>query len=134
MAQRWRTTINVINREFFQVLLITYLCFTLAEATQEGFVSNFFNMNYLLLAVLGTGIAMVVTEPPESEIRRAVETATTEVARASQAVHNRVVRPAVDTIRTIGTAKVIDLRDADPKSHQIRPRSPQKVNRTTRHW
>jgi hypothetical protein len=54
--------INVISREYFQVFLVTYLVLTLAETYREGFVSNFFNINYLLVVVLVSGVAMVLTE------------------------------------------------------------------------
>jgi hypothetical protein len=54
--------ICVISREFFQVFLVTYLLLTLAETFREGFVSNFFNINYLLAVVLISGVAMVLTE------------------------------------------------------------------------
>jgi hypothetical protein len=42
--------------------LVTYLLLTLAETYREGFVSNFFNINYLLAVVLFSGVAMVLTE------------------------------------------------------------------------
>jgi hypothetical protein len=42
--------------------LVTYLLLTLAETFREGFVSNFFNINYLLAVVLVSGVAMVLTE------------------------------------------------------------------------
>jgi hypothetical protein len=54
--------IHTISREFFQVFLVTYLLLTLAETFREGFVSNFFNINYLLAVVLISGVAMVLTE------------------------------------------------------------------------
>jgi hypothetical protein len=57
---------NTVSKEFFQVLLATYLLLTLTEIYREGFVSNFFNTNYLLLVVLISGVAMVLTEPAEN--------------------------------------------------------------------
>jgi hypothetical protein len=66
-----KTTTNIAGREIFQVALVTYLLLTLAETLKEGFVSNFFNMNYLLLVVFVTGLAMVLTEPPD-DVTRAV--------------------------------------------------------------
>jgi hypothetical protein len=57
-----KPVINSFGREFFQVLLVTYLLLTLAETFREGIVSNFFNINYLLAVVLVSGVAMVLTE------------------------------------------------------------------------
>ena len=57
-----KQNINIAGREFFQTSLVTYLILTLAETLRAGTVSNFFNMNYLLLVVLITGLAMVITE------------------------------------------------------------------------
>jgi hypothetical protein len=57
-----KNTVNISSREFFQVFLVTYLLLTLAETFREGFVSNFFNINYLLAVVLISGVAMVLTE------------------------------------------------------------------------
>jgi hypothetical protein len=57
-----KNTVNISSREFFQVFLVTYLLLTLAETFREGFVSNFFNINYLLAVVLISGVAMVFTE------------------------------------------------------------------------
>jgi hypothetical protein len=57
-----KNAVNVSSREFFQVFLVTYLLLTLAETFREGFVSNFFNINYLLAVVLISGVAMVFTE------------------------------------------------------------------------
>jgi hypothetical protein len=57
-----KNAVNASSREFFQVFLVTYLLLTLAETFREGFVSNFFNINYLLAVVLISGVAMVFTE------------------------------------------------------------------------
>jgi hypothetical protein len=57
-----KNAVNTSSREFFQVFLVTYLLLTLAETYREGFVSNFFNINYLLAVVLVSGVAMVLTE------------------------------------------------------------------------
>jgi hypothetical protein len=113
MTATSRSNINIIGREFFQVSLVTYLLLTLTEAIQEGFVSNFFNMNYLLIVVLITGVAMVLTEPAESEIRRAVTAASNTMAEAGRTVRRQVFRPTVDTVRTTGRTQVIDLRNED---------------------
>jgi hypothetical protein len=69
MSQHIKNLINISSREFFQVFLVTYLLLTLMETFREGFVSNFFNMNYLLLIVLVSGVAMVLTEPEQKTIK-----------------------------------------------------------------
>jgi hypothetical protein len=72
-----KNAVNISSREFFQVFLVTYLLLTLAETFREGFVSNFFNINYLLLIVLVSGVAMVLTETEVSvgKIRKRVSKA-----------------------------------------------------------
>jgi hypothetical protein len=62
MSTSIKNAVNISSREFFQVFLVTYLILTLAETYREGFVSNFFNINYLLIVVLLSGVAMVLTE------------------------------------------------------------------------
>ncbi|MDQ3089622.1 MAG: hypothetical protein M3Q24_00510 [bacterium] len=52
----------VISREFFHGLLVTYIFLTIAETLRAGIVSNYFNLNYLLIAVLIFGVVMVVTD------------------------------------------------------------------------
>jgi hypothetical protein len=66
---RTKKLINVSSREFFQVFLVTYLLLTLAETFREGFVSNFFNINYLLGVVLVSGVAMVLTETEQKKVK-----------------------------------------------------------------
>ena len=60
---------NIISKEFFQMALVSYLLLTLAETLRQGFVSNFFNMNYLLVVVLCTGVIMVLSETQEQLIK-----------------------------------------------------------------
>jgi hypothetical protein len=64
-----KNAVNVSSREFFQVFLVTYLLLTLAETYREGFVSNFFNINYLLAVVLVSGLAMVLTETEQKQVK-----------------------------------------------------------------
>ena len=66
MARINRITVHIVAREFFQVSLVTYLLLTLAETLDTGFVSNFFNLNWLLLVVMATGVAMVLSEERET--------------------------------------------------------------------
>lgn len=52
--------IYVISQELFQFSLITYLILFIFEVFKEGFVSNFFNINILLVIVLASGMGMVL--------------------------------------------------------------------------
>ncbi len=52
---------NVIATEWFQASLVTYLLLTLAETIDQGTISNYLNLNYLLGIILVSGIVMVVT-------------------------------------------------------------------------
>jgi hypothetical protein len=52
----------VLSREFFQGLMVTYIMLTIVETLWAGIVSSFFNLNYLLLSLLITGVMMVVSE------------------------------------------------------------------------
>lgn len=53
------------SREVFQIALLTYMLFVVVETVLPGIVGNFFNMNYLLVLVLVSGIVMVLTERTE---------------------------------------------------------------------
>jgi hypothetical protein len=64
----FKNTLSIIGRELFQISLITYLLLVLLETFKSGSVSNFFNLNYLLFAVLITGIMMVIGDPTEQEV------------------------------------------------------------------
>lgn len=81
-TSRFNQVISIIGQEVFQASLVTYLLLTLAETFREGFVSNFFNMNYLLLVVLVIGVAMVLTEPQKiiPQLRRRASRATIVLA------------------------------------------------------
>jgi hypothetical protein len=48
-----------ILTNIFQSLLVTYLLLLLIEEIIPGFVSNYLNLNYLLIIVIGLGIAEV---------------------------------------------------------------------------
>jgi hypothetical protein len=56
-----REDINKISIEFFTVSAITYLLLTIAETLRPGTISNFFDLNWLLLIMVITGAAMVLT-------------------------------------------------------------------------
>lgn len=73
--------VHVAAREFFQVSLVTYLLLTLAETLRTGVVSNFFNLNYLLIVVVVSGAVMVVTEPAEVIAKVAAEILPAELQR-----------------------------------------------------
>lgn len=89
---------NIVTKEFFQATLVTYLLLTLAETLKEGFVSNFFNMNYLLVAVLVSGVAMVLSETPE------------RVKNVSKRVSSSVIRLAVISARRAREARIAAQR------------------------
>lgn len=59
--------LHTIMREFFQISLITYLILLLAEKFQTGFVSNYFNLSILLVAMLISGMGMVATSYDKKE-------------------------------------------------------------------
>ena len=46
-------------------MLIAYMVLVVVETISPRLVSNFFNINYLLTAVLVFGVIMVTTETPE---------------------------------------------------------------------
>ncbi len=83
-----RETNYVLCREFFQVMLVTYLTATLAETLHTGVVSNFFNLNYLLIVVLISGVGMVIAEPQKllSEVKHAAKAAVETVAPKQRSV------------------------------------------------
>ena len=51
----------------FQILLVTYLIFLLAEQIWAGIVSQYLNLNYLLIAVIISGILDVFSEHQKKE-------------------------------------------------------------------
>lgn len=61
LLPKHKVVINIVSKELFQVSLITYLLLLLAETVKTGFVSLFFNLNWLLMVVLLSGIGMVLT-------------------------------------------------------------------------
>lgn len=56
---------NIIAQELFQISLFTYLALIIMETVKEGFVSYFFNPNYLLAVVLISGICAIITTSHE---------------------------------------------------------------------
>jgi hypothetical protein len=52
----------VLSRELFQGLLVVYILLSIIETIFTGAISNFFNLNYLLFALIATGVAMVLSE------------------------------------------------------------------------
>src|SRR5688500_665350 len=55
-----KSKFGIIIQELFQVSLATYLFLIVLETFRSGYVSNFFNPNYLLVVVLITGIFTVL--------------------------------------------------------------------------
>jgi hypothetical protein len=113
MTEGLRLNTNIAAREFFQTSLVTYLVLTLAETLKTGVVSNFFNMNYLLLVVLVTGLAMVLTESEETPMGQAVAAGKQKVAQVARAVTPAPVRRTINGLVVRGP-QVIDLRQAQP--------------------
>ena len=65
--------IGIISEEVFQFSLITYLILLIAETVREGFVTFFFDLRYLLIVILISGIFMSFLAPKRSDrtVRRA---------------------------------------------------------------
>ena len=57
---------SIINHAF-QILLVTYLLLLLIEQIWTGIVSVYFNLNYLLIIVIVSGILDVFSEHPKKE-------------------------------------------------------------------
>lgn len=116
----WRQAVNIIGKEFFQVALVTYLLLTLAETLREGFVSNFFNMNYLLLVVLVSGVAMVLTEPNEAIIksfrRRASRGVIVLAIRTHKREQERLRQAAAPTTPQLPPKRPLGPRRRAPRS------------------
>ncbi len=55
---------SLVNH-LFQTLLVTYLVLLLLEQIWQGLVSVYLNLNYLLIAVILTGIIDVFSEHPK---------------------------------------------------------------------
>ncbi len=55
-----KDNLAIIFQEIFQVMLSGYLIFLLAETIKEGIISNFFNLNILLLIVLVSGVGTAI--------------------------------------------------------------------------
>lgn len=109
MKMSAKQNMNIASREFFQTSLVTYLLLTLAETLSEGFVSNFFNMNYLLLVVLVTGVVMVLTEAPESPVARVVTAGREKLATVARSVAPVRLRRSLGGV-VHGRPQVIDMR------------------------
>ncbi len=57
-----KAKLRIFITEFFQVSLVTYLILLLLETVSPGYVSNVFELNYLLGVVLVSGILMVISD------------------------------------------------------------------------
>lgn len=65
-----KSKIGIIVNELFQVSLVTYLILLLVETLDKGFVSNAFNLNYLLAIVLVSGIIKVLPISQKSNLNQ----------------------------------------------------------------
>ena len=54
-----------LARSVFIILILSYIFFSLLEEFKEGFVSNYFNLNLLLLAVLLSAILVFFVQNKE---------------------------------------------------------------------
>jgi hypothetical protein len=57
-----KLSVNLIAKEFFQAGIITYLLLTLSEVYRKGFVTNYFNINYMLIPILLFGTLLALTD------------------------------------------------------------------------
>ncbi len=55
-----KDNLSIIFEEVFQVMLSGYLIFLLAETIKEGIISNYFNLNILLIIIIVSGIGTVI--------------------------------------------------------------------------
>lgn len=68
----WWLTKEVV-REVFQVSLIAYLVFYLIEDFKVGFITNYFNLNILLILTIISGIITVLLEEKETSFGEGYE-------------------------------------------------------------
>ena len=101
-----KQTLHAASKEFFGASLAVYLLIILAETLKSGYVSYFFNINFLLIVVLVTGVTMVLTDTdrlllrsaqklftyPTDEITRLVNYSKNEVPRTTAVRHQGVLR------------------------------------------
>ena len=66
--EKLKNKMVVIGEELFQVSLITYLIFLIIETIQEGFVTNFFNINILLILILIGGITKITLSSKKNAV------------------------------------------------------------------
>lgn len=69
LSREHKKIITLIAKEIFQVFFIAYLVFLFIDIFDPGFISNFLNLNYLLIFVVINGmIAVILAEPlPEKK-------------------------------------------------------------------
>lgn len=65
----WKDLFEIVSG-IFQGLLLVYLGLLLVEALRPGTVTKFLRINWLLLAVVVTGVASVLTTRPQEEPER----------------------------------------------------------------
>ena len=73
MSHRIKNIVNFVldvNKDVFQISLVTYLVFLLIEEFKKGFVTNNFNLNILLYLVIVSGIIAIFTEKKEDNERK----------------------------------------------------------------
>lgn len=53
--------IRLIIRDIFRIALITFIVYFFADLIKPGLVTNYVNLNSLLLLVIGGGIVTILT-------------------------------------------------------------------------
>ena len=66
--EKLKNKMVVIGEELFQTALITYLILLIIETIQEGFVTNFFSINILLILILIGGITKITLSSKKNAV------------------------------------------------------------------
>lgn len=61
----WSIVLN-LAKDIFEVSLVSYLIFYLIDQIKQGFVSDFFNLNYILGVAIVSGIISAFSKEEES--------------------------------------------------------------------
>jgi hypothetical protein len=120
-----RQVINVISSEVFQATLITYLLLGVVEIYQNGSVTNFVNVNYILLVVLISGVACMSTNKrivrdaaqfsraSIHHAKRALSTGAPVISmRRLNAAPTRLPQKAIDSVRITAPIRITNQASA----------------------
>lgn len=64
----WLIILN-LAKDIFEVSLVSYLVFYLIDQIKQGFVSNFFNLNYILWTAIVSGIISAFSKEKEEKTK-----------------------------------------------------------------